>query len=60
MGARAFGHLGFTGTSLWIDPETRIVVALLTNRVCPTRDHLAIRAARPWAHDRLFERAAGG
>jgi CubicO group peptidase (beta-lactamase class C family) len=58
MGPRAFGHLGFTGTSLWIDPDARIVVALLTNRVCPTRDHVAIRAVRPWAHDRLFERAA--
>lgn len=56
MGARAFGHLGFTGTSLWIDPEACVVVALLTNRVCPTRDHMAIRAARPWAHDALFER----
>ncbi|MGD0528698.1 MAG: serine hydrolase domain-containing protein, partial [Polyangiaceae bacterium] len=41
MGPCAFGHLGFTGTSLWIDPDARIVVALLTNRVCPTRDHLA-------------------
>jgi CubicO group peptidase (beta-lactamase class C family) len=59
MGPRAFGHLGFTGTSLWIDPDARVVVALLTNRVCPSRDHLAIRAARPWAHDRLFERASG-
>jgi CubicO group peptidase (beta-lactamase class C family) len=64
MGARSFGHLGFTGTSLWIDPEEAVVVALLTNRVCPTRDHAAIRAARPWAHDALFDRArrlrAGG
>jgi CubicO group peptidase (beta-lactamase class C family) len=57
MGPHAFGHLGFTGTSLWIDPDARIVVVLLTNRVCPTRDHLAIRTARPWAHDRLYERA---
>jgi CubicO group peptidase (beta-lactamase class C family) len=57
MGPRAFGHLGFTGTSLWIDPDARIVVSLLTNRVCPTRDHLRIRVARPWAHDRLVERA---
>lgn len=56
MGARAFGHLGFTGTSLWIDPDAHVVVALLTNRVCPTRDHMAIRAARPWAHDALFDR----
>ena len=57
LGPRAFGHLGFTGTSLWIDPDALVVLALLTNRVCPTRDHLGIRAARPWAHDRLFERA---
>ena len=56
MGPRAFGHLGFTGTSLWIDPDARVVVSLLTNRVCPTRDNVAIRAARPWAHDALFER----
>jgi CubicO group peptidase (beta-lactamase class C family) len=58
MGRRSIGHLGFTGTSLWIDPDARVVVALLTNRVCPTRDNVAIRAARPWAHDALFERAS--
>ncbi len=57
MGPRSFGHLGFTGTSLWIDPDARIVVSLLTNRVCPTRDHVAIRSARPWAHDALFDAA---
>jgi serine-type D-Ala-D-Ala carboxypeptidase len=55
MGPGAFGHLGFTGTSLWLDPDAGITVALLTNRVFPTREHLAIRAARPWAHDALFE-----
>jgi CubicO group peptidase (beta-lactamase class C family) len=59
MGPRSFGHLGFTGTSVWIDPDARVVVSLLTNRVCPTRDHLAIRAARPWAHDALFDAALG-
>jgi CubicO group peptidase (beta-lactamase class C family) len=57
MGPRSFGHLGFTGTSLWVDPDAKIVVALLTNRVCPTRDHLAIRAARPGAHDALWAAA---
>jgi len=57
MGPRAFGHLGFTGTSLWIDPDAGIVVVLLTNRVHPTRDHVAIRVARPAAHDALFELA---
>jgi CubicO group peptidase (beta-lactamase class C family) len=54
LGPRSVGHLGFTGTSLWIDPDAGVVVALLTNRVCPTRAHLAIREARPWAHDALF------
>ena len=55
MGPRSFGHLGFTGTSFWIDPDAGVVVSLLTNRVCQGRDHLAIRSARPWAHDALFE-----
>ncbi len=50
-----FGHLGFTGTSLWVDPVHALVGVLLTNRVCPTRDHLAIRRARPVAYDAMFE-----
>jgi CubicO group peptidase (beta-lactamase class C family) len=54
MGPRAFGHLGFTGTSLWIDPDAKIIVSLLTNRVHPTRDNAAIRAARPKIHDALY------
>ena len=33
-----YGHLGFTGTSMWLDPENEIIVILLTNRVHPTRD----------------------
>jgi CubicO group peptidase (beta-lactamase class C family) len=57
MGARSVGHLGFTGTSLWIDPDAHVVVALLSNRVCPTRANLAIREARPWAHNALYLRA---
>jgi len=36
--ARSFGHTGYTGTSLWIDPTRDIVIVLLTNRVNPTRD----------------------
>lgn len=56
-GPRTFGHLGFTGTSLWIDPDSEIVVALLTNRVHPTRENTAIRDARPIAHDALFRAA---
>jgi CubicO group peptidase (beta-lactamase class C family) len=57
FGPRSFVHLGFTGTSLWIDPDEHIVAVLLTNRVCPTRDNVAIREARPWVHDALWERA---
>ena len=57
-GARTYGHLGFTGTSLWIDPDAQVVVALLTNRVHPTRENTKIRAARPRIHDALFALAA--
>lgn len=42
-----FGHLGFTGTSLWCDPERRAATVLLTNRVHPSRDNPRIHAARP-------------
>jgi CubicO group peptidase (beta-lactamase class C family) len=56
-GPDTYGHLGFTGTSVWIDPHAGTVVALLTNRVHPTRENVAIRAARPAAHDALFARA---
>jgi CubicO group peptidase (beta-lactamase class C family) len=58
-GPRTFGHLGFTGTSLWIDPDAEAVIAILTNRVHPSRDNVAIRAARPLVHDALFALAAG-
>ncbi len=58
MGSRTFGHLGFTGTSLWVDPDAKVVVSLLTNRVFPSRDSVEIKAVRPRVHDALFERAA--
>jgi CubicO group peptidase (beta-lactamase class C family) len=48
-----FGHLGFTGTSLWCDPTAGRVTVLLTNRVFPSRDNLRIRAVRPRIHDAL-------
>jgi CubicO group peptidase (beta-lactamase class C family) len=60
FGPRTFGHLGFTGTSLWIDPDASLVGVLLTNRVHPTRDHLAIRRARPAAYDAIAEAMLGG
>ena len=43
---RSFGHTGFTGTSIWIDPERQLFVILLTNRVHPRRDNDGIRAVR--------------
>ncbi len=49
------GHLGFTGTSFWIDPERDVIVVLLTNRVHPTRENIRIRQFRPWFHDRVME-----
>ncbi|HXK20241.1 MAG TPA: serine hydrolase domain-containing protein, partial [Polyangiaceae bacterium] len=49
-GPETFGHLGFTGTSLWCDPGAGAASVLLTNRVHPTRDNPKIRAARPLVH----------
>lgn len=49
--AGSFGHTGFTGTSLWIDPERALVVALLTNRVYHGRDADGIIALRKALHD---------
>lgn len=46
MSARAFGHTGFTGTSIWIDPGQDIFVILLTNRVNPTRENRRIGQVR--------------
>lgn len=53
--ASAFGHTGFTGTSLWIDPELDLFVILLTNRVHPTRDNTTLAELRPAFHDALIE-----
>ena len=53
--ARSFGHTGFTGTSLWIDPELDLIVVLLTNRVHPTRENIAIRRLRPAIHDAVVQ-----
>jgi CubicO group peptidase (beta-lactamase class C family) len=51
---QTFGHLGFTGTSLWCDPVAERVTVLLSNRVCPTRENLLIRALRPEVQDLLY------
>jgi CubicO group peptidase (beta-lactamase class C family) len=48
---QSFGHLGFTGTSIWIDPVCELEVVLLSNRVHPTRSNDGIRSFRPVIHD---------
>ena len=52
---KAIGHLGFTGTSLWIDFDRQLVVAFLTNRVALGRANLRIRAFRPQVHDAVLD-----
>ena len=54
MSPRAFGHTGFTGTSLWIDPDRGVYVILLSNRVHPSRANDAIRKVRPAFHDAVM------
>jgi len=53
MSPRAIGHTGFSGTSLWIDPELDLYVVLLTNRVHPARDNNAIQPVRRALHDAI-------
>lgn len=49
------GHLGYAGTSLWIDPARRLAVVLLTNRTWPDRSNQGIRVVRPRFHDAIEE-----
>ena len=55
MSERAFGHAGFTGTTLWIDPDRGVYVVLLTNRVHPNPDNDAIFRVRPAVHDAVMQ-----
>ena len=57
---RTVGHLGFTGTSFWMDLDRAIVVILLTNRIHPSRDNNRIKAFRPKLHDAVMENYAVG
>jgi len=52
---RSFGHLGYTGTSLWIDPERQLSISLLTNRTWPDCQNQAIKEVRPAFHDAVIE-----
>lgn len=49
------GHLGFSGTSFWLDPDKKILIILLTNRIYPTRHNERLKAFRPLVHDFIME-----
>ena len=51
----SYGHLGYTGTSLWIDPERQVSITLLTNRTWPDCANQAIKQVRPRVHDAIME-----
>lgn len=51
----SYGHLGYTGTSLWIDPESQLSITLLTNRTWPDCSNQAIKTIRPKFHDAVME-----
>jgi serine-type D-Ala-D-Ala carboxypeptidase len=57
--AQSFGHLGYTGTSIWIDPGRELEVVLLSNRVHPSSRNEAIREFRPMIHDLVYQEFIG-
>lgn len=57
FGPRSFGHTGYTGTCVWVDPDAKIFAALLTNRVHPRDGNNLITEARPAFFDLAFESA---
>ncbi|MGE4649332.1 MAG: serine hydrolase domain-containing protein [Myxococcota bacterium] len=59
FGARSIGHLGFTGTSLWIDLEREVVVVMLTNRIHQVAKRSRFEL-RPRVHDLILEAFAAG
>lgn len=54
FGERSFGHTGFTGTSVWIDPDKNLFVVFLTNRVYPSRENKKIIRIRPTLHNEII------
>jgi serine-type D-Ala-D-Ala carboxypeptidase len=55
FGPHSFGHLGYTGTSIWIDPERQVSITLLTNRTWPDCSDQRIKVVRPHFHDAIIE-----
>jgi CubicO group peptidase (beta-lactamase class C family) len=60
LSPRSFGHTGFTGTSLWVDPSRDMFVLLLTNRVHPTRENALIGEVRPAVADAVVRGLGAG
>jgi len=52
---RSVGHLGFTGTSLWIDPDSQVAITLLSNRVHPSRENVGIKIFRSKFHEAVWD-----
>lgn len=55
LSPKSVGHLGFTGTSFWIDPDRELVMVLLSNRVHPSRENPKIKIFRPLFHNTIIE-----
>jgi CubicO group peptidase (beta-lactamase class C family) len=55
LDSTSFGHTGFTGTSIWIDPTRELVIVLLTNRVHPTRENNRMGPVRRGVADRIVQ-----
>ncbi len=53
--SNSYGHTGFTGTSVWVDPQRNLFVIFLTNRVYPTRDNSKISKVRPELHNAVIK-----
>jgi CubicO group peptidase (beta-lactamase class C family) len=51
----SIGHLGFTGTSFWMDLQQKVIIILLTNRVYPTRENQGLKLFRPLIHNLAME-----
>ncbi len=58
MSERSFGHTGFTGTSVWIDPDARLVAILLTNRIHPVVAEIPFNEVRQRFHDAVYDEYA--
>jgi serine-type D-Ala-D-Ala carboxypeptidase len=58
--ANSFGHLGYTGTSLWIDPQRQLSIVMLTNRTWPDCSNAGIKQIRPMFHDAIVEALEAG